>query len=224
MGFQDVLKKSFLEGFVSTDLSTTTIVVSLAVTAAIAVYIFAVYRLLSRNSFYSKGFNISLVALAVITASIILTIQSSVVISLGMVGALSIVRFRTAVKEPQDLVFLFWSISTGIICGAGLFEVAVITAILVTVVLLLLELIPTRSESVLLIVNADNCDVEEELMKIVGRYSSKPHVKSRNINMHGCDLIIELRVKDGGSLVKDVSGLKGVRNVSLLSHDGEVTY
>ena len=224
MGFQDVLKKSFLEGFVSTDLSTTTIVVSLAVTAAIAVYIFAVYRLLSRNSFYSKGFNISLVALAVITASIILTIQSSVVISLGMVGALSIVRFRTAVKEPQDLVFLFWSISTGIICGAGLFEVAVITAILVTVVLLLLELIPTRSESVLLIVNADNCDVEEELMKIVGGYSSKPHVKSRNINMHGCDLIIELRVKDGGSLVKDVSGLKGVRNVSLLSHDGEVTY
>ena len=224
MGFQDVLKKSFLEGFVSTDLSTTTIVVSLAVTAAIAVYIFAVYRLMSRNSFYSKGFNISLVALAVITASIILTIQSSVVISLGMVGALSIVRFRTAVKEPQDLVFLFWSISTGIICGAGLFEVAVITAILVTAVLLFLELIPTRSESVLLIVNADNCDVEEELMKIVGGYSSKPHVKSRNINMHGCDLIIELRVKDGGSLVKDVSGLKGVRNVSLLSHDGEVTY
>ena len=224
MGFQDVLKKSFLEGFVSTDLSTTTIVVSLAVTAAIAVYIFAVYRLLSRNSFYSKGFNISLVALAVITASIILTIQSSVVISLGMVGALSIVRFRTAVKEPQDLVFLFWSISTGIICGAGLFEVAVITAILVTAVLLFLELIPTRSESMLLIVNADNCDVEEELMKIVGGYSTKPRVKSRNINMHGCDMIIELRVKDGGSLVKDVSGLKGVRNVSLLSHDGEVTY
>lgn len=224
MGFQDVLKKSFLEGFVSTDLSTTTIVVSLAVTAAIAVYIFAVYRLMSRNSFYSKGFNISLVALAVITASIILTIQSSVVISLGMVGALSIVRFRTAVKEPQDLVFLFWSISTGIICGAGLFEVAVITAILVTVVLLLLELIPTRSESMLLIVNADNCDVEEELMKIVGGYSKKPHVKSRNINVHGCDMIIELCVKDGGSLVKDVSGLKGVRNVSLLSHDGEVTY
>lgn len=224
MGFQDVLKKSFLEGFVSNDLSTTTIVISLAVTAAIAVYIFAVYRLMSRNSFYSKGFNISLVALAVITASIILTIQSSVVISLGMVGALSIVRFRTAVKEPQDLVFLFWSIATGIICGAGLFEVAVITAILVTVVLLLLELLPTRSESMLLIVNADNCDVEEELMKIVNGHAKKPHIKSRNINQQGCDMIVELRVKDGGSLVKEVSTLKGVRNVSLLSHDGEVTY
>lgn len=224
MGFQDVLKKSFLEGFTSTDLSTTTIVVSLAVTAAIAVYIFAVYRLMSRNSFYSKGFNISLVALAVITASIILTIQSSVVISLGMVGALSIVRFRTAVKEPQDLVFLFWSISTGIICGAGLFEVAVITAVLVTIVLLVLELVPTRSESMLLIVNADSSDVEETLMKTVGGYAKKPHVKSRNINAHGCDMIIELRVKEGGSLVKEVSEIKGVRNVSLLSHDGEVTY
>lgn len=224
MGFQDVLKKSFLEGFVSTDLSTTAIVISLAVTAAIAIYIFVVYRLMSRNSFYSKSFNISLVALAVITASIILTIQSSVVISLGMVGALSIVRFRTAVKEPQDLVFLFWSISTGIICGAGLFEVAVITAILVTVVLLLLELIPTRTESMLLIVNGDNCDMEEELMKIVSGHSAKLHVKSRNINAQGCDMIIELRVKDGGSLVKDVSAVKGVRNVSLLSHDGEVTY
>lgn len=224
MGFQDVLKKSFLEGFAASDLSTTTIVVALAVTAAIAVYIFVVYRLMSRNSFYSKGFNISLVALAIITASIILTIQSSVVISLGMVGALSIVRFRTAVKEPQDLVFLFWSISTGIICGAGLFEVAIITALLVTVVLLVLELIPTRSESMLLIVNADDCDVEEALMKVVSGYAKKPRVKSRNINAHGCDMIVELCVKDGGSLVKEVSGIKGVRNVSLLSHDGEVTY
>lgn len=224
MGFQDVLKKSFLEGFASTDLSTTTIVVTLIITALIAIYIFAVYRLMSRNTFYSKGFNISLVALAVITASIILTIQSSVVISLGMVGALSIVRFRTAVKEPQDLVFLFWSISTGIICGAGLFEVAVITAILVTVVLMVLELIPGRTESVLLIVNAESCDVEEALMKTVGGHAKKSRVKSRNINAQGCDMIIELRVKDGGSLVKEVSTLKGVRNVSLLSHDGEVTY
>ena len=224
MGFQDVLKKSFLEGFAATDLSTTTIVIALAITTAIAIYIFAVYRLMSRNSFYSKSFNISLVALAIITASIILTIQSSVVISLGMVGALSIVRFRTAVKEPQDLVFLFWSISTGIICGAGLFEVGIIAAVLVTIVLLVLELVPVRTESMLLIINADACDAEEAIMKIVGEYTKKPHIKSRNINANGCDMIIELRVKDGGGLVKKVSTLKGVRNVSLLSHDGEVTY
>ena len=224
MGFQDVLKKSFLEGFAATDLSTTTIVIALAITTAIAIYIFAVYRLMSRNSFYSKSFNISLVALAIITASIILTIQSSVVISLGMVGALSIVRFRTAVKEPQDLVFLFWSISTGIICGAGLFEVGIIAAVLVTIVLLVLELVPVRTESMLLIINADACDAEEAIMKIVEEYTKKPRIKSRNINANGCDMIIELRVKDGGGLVKKVSTLKGVRNVSLLSHDGEVTY
>lgn len=224
MGFQDILKKSFLEGVVSTDLSTTTIVVTLTVTALISIYIFAVYRLMSRNTFYSKSFNISLVALAIITASIIITIQSSVVISLGMVGALSIVRFRTAVKEPQDLVFLFWSISTGIICGAGLFEVGVVAAVLVTIVLLVLELIPVRTESMLLIINADDCDAEEQIMKIVAAYAKKSHIKSRNINANGCDMIIELRVKDGGSLVKEVSTLKGVRNVSLLSHDGEVTY
>lgn len=223
MGFQDVLKKSFLEGF-STDLSTTGIAVALLITAAVAVYIFVVYRLMSRNTFYSKSFNISLVALAVITASIILTIQSSVVISLGMVGALSIVRFRTAIKEPQDLVFLFWSISTGIICGAGLFEVAVITALMVTVVLLVLELVPAKRESVLLIVNAESCEIEEELVTLLSGYTKAFHIKSRNIHGAGCDMIVELRVKDGGKLVKDVSGIKGMREVSLLSHDGEVTY
>ncbi|MBO4980555.1 MAG: DUF4956 domain-containing protein [Lachnospiraceae bacterium] len=224
MGFQDVLKKSFLEGFASADLSTTSILISLTVTAAIGIYIFAVYRIAARRNFYSKSFNISLVALAVITAAVILTIQSSVVISLGMVGALSIVRFRTAVKDPQDLVFLFWSISTGIICGAGLFEVAAIMAALVTIVILLLELLPVRKESMLLIVNAQDCDVEEKLKEAVSKYAGSYQVKSRNLTVNGMDLVMELRVKDGGSLVKEVGALEKVRSVSLLSHDGEVTY
>lgn len=224
MGFQDVLKKSFLEGFSSGDLTTTTIVMSLLVTAVIAVYIFAVYRVVTRKSFYSKSFNISLVALALITAAIILTIQSSVVISLGMVGALSIVRFRTAVKDPQDLVFLFWSISTGIICGAGLFEVAAITAVLVTIVLLVLELFPAKKESLLLIVNAEDCDAEDDLLDVIEAYTKNYHVRSRNLTMNGMDMIVELRVKDGGSLLKEVGEIEKVRSVSLLSHDGEVTY
>ncbi len=224
MGFQDVLKKSFLEGFSSGDLTTTTIVMSLMVTAVIAVYIFAVYRVVTRKSFYSKSFNISLVALALITAAIILTIQSSVVISLGMVGALSIVRFRTAVKDPQDLVFLFWSISTGIICGAGLFEVAAITAVLVTIVLLVLELFPAKKESLLLIVNAEDCDAEDDLLDVIEAYTKNYHVRSRNLTMNGMDMIVELRVKDGGSLLKEVGEIEKVRSVSLLSHDGEVTY
>lgn len=224
MGFQDVLKKSFLEGFASADLSTTSILISLTVTAAIGIYIFAVYRIAARRSFYSKSFNISLVALAVITAAVILTIQSSVVISLGMVGALSIVRFRTAVKDPQDLVFLFWSISTGIICGAGLFEVAAIMAALVTIVMLVLALLPVRKESMLLIVNGEDCDVEEKLKEVLSKYAGSYRVKSRSLTLSGMDMIIELRVKDGGSLVKEAQALEKVRSVSLLSHDGEVTY
>ena len=119
MGFNDVLKKSFLEGVSVADLSITSVLLNLAVTAALGIYIYFVYRLVSKKEFYSKSFNISQVALAMITAAIILSIQSSVVISLGMVGALSIVRFRTAIKDPMDLIFFFWSISAGIICGAG---------------------------------------------------------------------------------------------------------
>ena len=106
--FKDILKKSFLEGFASSDITAKTVMVALLVTTLIAVYIFVVYKLMCRKTFYSKNFNISLVGVALITAAIIITIQSSVVVSLGMVGALSIVRFRTAVKDPMDLMFLFW--------------------------------------------------------------------------------------------------------------------
>ena len=121
MGFNDVLKKSFIQT-ATEGMSIGNAVLALGITCLIAVYIFFIYRVMTRKSFYSKSFNVSLVALSLITAAIILSIQSSVVISLGMVGALSIVRFRTAVKEPMDLVFLFWSISIGIICGAGLLD------------------------------------------------------------------------------------------------------
>ena len=118
MSFKDIFKKSFLEGFASTEITTLTVVTALGVACLLALYIFFVYRVVTRKTFYSKNFNITLAGVTVITASLILTMQSSVVLSLGMVGALSIVRFRTAIKEPMDLMFLFWSISVGIICGA----------------------------------------------------------------------------------------------------------
>ena len=120
MSFKDIFKKSFLSQF-NSDLSTTSIIMALLITAVIAVYIFAVYRVVCRKAFYSRSFAISLPVIAMITASVIIAVQSSIVISLGMVGALSIVRFRTAVKDPMDLAFLFWSISVGIICGATLY-------------------------------------------------------------------------------------------------------
>lgn len=224
MGFNDVLKKSFLSGFHSAELTTTAICMALLMTAILGVYVYFVYRIVSRRGFYSKSFNISLVALAMITAAIILAVQSSVVISLGMVGALSIVRFRTAVKDPMDLVFLFWAISIGIICGAGLFEVAVLVSLSVTVVILLLSLLPVRQVPLLLVVDAAQSEIEDEILKIVKKYTKVFSVKSRNITNNGMDMIIELRLNDGGAMVREIGALKQIRRASLLSHDGEVTY
>ena len=125
MNYGDIFKNSFINAFSINDVSGGETMVVLLCTCLVALYVFGVYRVVTRKTFYSKNFNISLAALAVITAIVILTVQSNIVLSLGMVGALSIVRFRTAIKDPMDLVFLFWAISVGIACGAGMLEIAV---------------------------------------------------------------------------------------------------
>ena len=122
MSFTDLFKNSVVEGFTNADISLSKILVTLGITVVLALYIFAIYRLATKSVFYSKGFAISMAAISVITAAILIAMQSNLVISLGMVGALSIVRFRTAIKDPMDLLFLFWSIGVGIICGAGLYR------------------------------------------------------------------------------------------------------
>ncbi len=224
MGFKDVLKKSFLEGVNVADFSITSVALTLAVTAVLGIYIYMVYRLVSRKAFYSKSFNISLVAMAMITAAIILAIQSSVVISLGMVGALSIVRFRTAVKDPMDLVFLFWSISVGIICGAGLYGMALMLSLCVTIVVLLLDYMPATSSPMLLVINARDEKAEDEVEDIVSRYARHFRVKSRNLTKNGMDMVMELRIKkDEADMVRAINALPDVESVSLLSHDGEAT-
>ena len=220
MGFGDIFKNSFMEGFYSTDISLATILLSMAIVCLIALYIFFAYRLLTRRTFYNKNFGISLAALAIITAAIILTIQSSIVISLGMVGALSIVRFRTAIKEPMDLVFLFWSISVGIICGAGLYSLAIIASLIVTVALLVLDLIPVTKAPMLLIVGTTDLDGEDALLNVVKKYSKHYRVKSRNISSGRMDMIVEVRVREEAALVREACALKGMDSVSLLSHDG----
>ncbi|NBK91556.1 DUF4956 domain-containing protein [bacterium 1XD21-13] len=224
MGFQDVFKKSFLEGFTSMDISAGRIMATFAVTCILACYIFVIYRLMTRKSFYSKGFNVSLAALSVITAAIILAMQSNLVISLGMVGALSIIRFRTAIKDPMDLVFLFWSISVGIICGAGLFEVALLTCLVVTVLVLILENIPSSRAPMMLVVNLSDPEGEAEILSIVKKFSRFHKVKSRNISAGSMDMVVEVRVKEESAFVKEVSALDKVQAVSLISHDGEVTF
>ena len=224
MGFKDVFKKSFLEGFTSMDITTAKIVATLFVSALLALYVFAIYRLVTRKVFYSKNFNISLAAMAIITAAIILAMQSNLVISLGMVGALSIVRFRTAIKDPMDLVFMFWSISIGIICGAGLYEVALVTSVAVTVFILVLDMIPVSKAPMMLVINSSQMDGEQQILDIVGKYSKSYKVKSRNLSKGRLDMVVELRVKDESALVSEVAALEGMIGASLIAHDGEVTF
>lgn len=221
---KDVIKKSFLEGFSANDISLKTVVIALVVALIISVYIFVLYRVVCRKTFYSKNFNISLVGVALITTAIILTIQSSVVVSLGMVGALSIVRFRTAVKDPMDLMFMFWSISTGIICGAGLAEYAVVLAVILTVAVILLNVIPDSKAAMILIVNCNRIDAEKEITEAVGKYSSHSCVKARNMAKDSIDMTLEVRTKEEAALLKAVLEVPGVGNASLLKHDGEVTF
>ncbi|TCL58420.1 uncharacterized protein DUF4956 [Kineothrix alysoides] len=223
MGFNDVLKKSFIQ-VTADSMNRGDVLLSIGVACLIAVYIFTIYRVMTRNSFYNKNFNISLVALAIITTAIILSIQSSVVISLGMVGALSIVRFRTAIKEPMDLVFLFWSISIGIICGAGLFEIAIATSLFLTAIILFLDKIPMAKTSMMLVVDSDNIEAEDDIMEVVRKYSPNVRVKSRNMSAEFLNMVVEVRIKEEAQCIREVNALKGINNVSLISQDGEVTF
>ena len=224
MGFKDVFKKSFLEGFTSMDITTGKIAATLIVTALLALYIFAIYRLVTRKVFYSKNFNISLAVMSLITAAIILAMQSNLVISLGMVGALSIVRFRTAIKDPMDLAFLFWSISIGIICGAGLYEIALVTSVGVTVFILVLDMLPVGKAPMMLVVNSSEMNGEKAVLEVVGKYARYYKVKSRNLSKGRLDLVIELKVKEESALVSEVAALDGMLSASMISHDGEVTF
>ena len=222
MSFSDIIKRSVLEGFSYADLSTAKIVTTLLITFVIALYIFCVYRLVTKSAFYFKNFNVSMSIISVVTAGIILAMQSSIVISLGMVGALSIVRFRTAIKDPMDLLFLFWSIGTGIICGAGLYKVGIILALLVTIGVLILEMLPIKVSPYLLIVNADTSEAEDDITALLKELEGSHKMKSKNITREGMDLILEVKTKNEKELVERVSQLERVSGVSLLAYDGEV--
>ncbi len=224
MSTKDILKKSFLESITAADITLPEISLVLAVTTVIALYIFFVYRILTRKTFYNKSFNVALAALALITAGIILTIQSSIVVSLGMVGALSIVRFRTAIKDPMDLVFLFWSISIGIICGARLYAIAALLSICVTIILLVLDRIPVAKAPKILVVNAESLDAEDAVLEVVEQFSSYYKVKSRSLSTDRLDMAVEVRVKEEKELISGIGALESVYSVSLLAHDGEVTF
>lgn len=225
MNFSDVFKKSFISMFSQTNISTSQIILTLGFTCIIALYIFAVYRLVTRKTFYNKNFNISLAALSLITAIVILTVQANIVISLGMVGALSIVRFRTAIKDPMDLVFLFWSISVGIACGASMMEIAVIGSLLLTIIIFILDRLPVAKAANILVVNASgDASLMNEINEIVKTNSKYFKVKSRNLSDSALDVVIELWGAKDEELITSLKASEKVHSVSLMAHDGEVTF
>lgn len=225
MNFSDIFKNSFVSMFAQTNISTSHIIMTLGVTCVIALYIFAVYRLITRKTFYNKNFNISLAALALITAIVILTVQANIVISLGMVGALSIVRFRTAIKDPMDLVFLFWSISVGISCGASMLEIAIIGSILLTIIIFALDRLPVAKAASILVINASaGIELMDSIKNVVKANSKYFKVKSRNVSDSSLDVVIELWTSKEDELLKSLKEIDTITSVSLMAHDGEVTF
>lgn len=222
MNFKDIFKSSFLNEF-ATGIDLASVLIGLLVTTLIAVYIFFIYRLVTRKTFYSRTFNLSLIAMAVITAAIILTIQSNIVLSLGMVGALSIVRFRTAIKDPLDLVFLYWSISIGIICGARLYVIAVILTLAMSLVILIMQKYPSKKLSLVLVVNSTNPDNDKQITQTVEKYCKNYQIKSKNLTPSTLDMIIEVKLDDDSAMLKELLALEGVTSASILSHNGEIT-
>lgn len=219
----DIMKQLFLEGYASVNMNMGIILGCVICTLVLAIYVFVVYKWIHKNEFYNKNFNLSLIALAVITAAVILTIQSNIVVSLGMVGALSIVRFRTAIKDPLDLVFLFWSIGIGIICGAGFAAIAVITSIALTIVIFIFSNIHGAKESQLLVVNADTHDIESQIMEIVEEHCDYVHLRAKTMSKNDINLAIEVKVRDQKEMMDELVTLKAITSLSLLEHDGEVT-
>ena len=222
MTFKDIIKKSILEGFSLSGLSTTEIVLTLGIAVAFGIFIYMIYRLTTSSGFYNRGFNKALAILPAITAGIMLAMQSSLVISLGMVGALSIVRFRNAVKDPMDLTYLFWSISAGIVVGAGLFELALIASLLLTVLIFVLDAVPVLKAPCLLIVSAE-LELDDDIFwDCIRKYTSKAKVRSRNVTKSGKEIVVEMQTKDEVALLNQIMTVQGVRTANVLTHDGEV--
>lgn len=220
MSFKDVISDKWVSGFAG-DITVAEVLLTLGITFVIAMYLFFVYRAITENAFYSKNYNISMVAMALVTSGIIIAMQSSLVISLGMVGALSIVRFRTAIKEPMDLLFLFWSIGTGIICGAGLYKVAIILAVCVTIAIVVLKFIPETHAGQVLFVGYGVGVSEEDIKAAIGEYGTITSVKSRNVTALGTNMVCDVKVKDAEKLIGAIMNVNGVSSASLVAHDGE---
>lgn len=223
MSIKDVIKNSVYESFGGgTGLSTGNILIILAVACLIGFYIFMIYKYTSKAAFYSKDLNVTLAGMTLVVAAIMIAMQSNLLVSLGMVGALSIVRFRNAVKNPMDLLYIFWAVSAGIICGVGLYTLAVILCVAMTIMLLALEAIPTSKASSLLVIRASSEHIDcENIKDIIKKYSKYVKEKSRTIKNSETELILEVKTTAQEEMLKELSGKNSLLQIHFLSHDGE---
>lgn len=223
MSIKDVIKSSVYESLGGgTNLSTANILFILVIACLIGLYIFAVYKLSSKSAFYSKDLNVTMAGMPLIIAAIMIAMQSNLLVSLGMVGALSIVRFRNAVKNPIDLLYLFWSISAGIIVGVGLYILALVLCIVMTILLIVLDMIPNTKAPDLLVLRgkSDGMDYAEleKLLKECCKYHKE---KSRCIKNGEVELIVEIKSSKKEELLQKLTANEHMTQVNCISHDGE---
>lgn len=220
MSFKDMIKSSVLNSF-STDITLQRIALVLAVSLVLGIYVFMVYRMAVNNEFYSKDFNRSLVLMAVVTAGIVLAVQSNLVISLGMVGALSIVRYRTAIKSSLDLFFLFWAISIGIICGAGLYLLAIALCLVVTLGLFITGRMASPVSLGLLVINCASLTDAEKITENVKGFTKYLRLKNKTVSSDNVELILEYKTSDEKALEEALSKDNAIRRFAVMNYDRE---
>ena len=220
MNYRNVMDK-MLTQFFTTDISNPQIAVILTAALLFGVYIFIIYRLAVKNEFYSKDFNRSVALMSVVTAGIILGLQSNLVISLGTVGALSIIRFRTAIKNTFDLIFLYWAISTGILCGASLFSIALILCVLTTIGIFALNFFEMPVMLKMLVIHCKDAEMAKEAYECVKKYSGFIRLKNKTVTRRSTELVIEFRSKRLDELENELGLSDKIEDYSLINYDRE---
>ncbi|MDQ0298336.1 putative membrane protein YhiD involved in acid resistance [Salibacterium salarium] len=221
--FSDLFNQNFLENFQS-DISLTQTLLSLSISFCLGLFIYFLYKRIFSGVLYSKSFNTALVGMALITSLIIIAINSNLVLSLGMVGALSIVRFRTPIKDATDLVFLFWSVAVGIVTGAGFYSLAIMGSVVIGLVLFFFMKKTTMDTPYLFVVHCDGAESEQAVYTEMNKFVKRFNVKQKNVTSDETELTLELRLKkDEPTFVHNITNIAGVKNSVLLSYDGDYT-
>ena len=220
MTFQNIFKSSFLENIAS--ISILDMIIALVLAFLLGLFIFFIYKKSYSGVMYSSSFGVTLIALSLVVTMLIMTVMSNVVLSLGMVGALSIVRFRTAIKEPMDIAFLFWAIAVGIVLAAGLIPLAVFGSIFIGTVLLAVSRKKTMDSPYILVVHCENSEIEEQARIFIRSQVRRLNLKSKSVENGSMELNYEVRLKEDSSVfVNELEAMPGVSRVVLVSYNGD---